>query len=724
MKTGTSASHRLLTAMGALLGAAALSLLTESAIARMVGPDILLPFQAGRFLPGRMAREGAALVLCLALALTERGRSLSARLTAALEKDRYCWLASAVVTGLFIAWTWRVTVFSFMTSDESGLLRSVVKVNSAGFRSAANTYSHVLFCWLLSLPYRLDPNGSWYTLYQLAAMAVSLTVIGRCVLRRTGARHWSVWAGVAIHALLCAGVFMYSFALIAYTVTAAIVGSASVALLLCREDVRSRAGRLASDAGSVILLLLCVMERWETGESVLCFWLLAAAYQAVRLLWSRREKSEKRRLLSLGGCVLVAAGLVVGLRLLAQSELVGYRTSYMEDDASRTLIVDFLADDLSEEDYAQVGIPPELATLMRSWYFMDRRVTTETLDALADAYYARRGGESLGQLKTVSSLRSYCATLADQVRGDPQMLWRALCLTSLLGLTAGAVLAAGKRRWPELLCAMCAVAGAGVLLLYLVVQGRFLTRAFLVAVLPAIVTVLLMALAAEGRADALTPGRRTAAMGLAGLFAAGAVVCCCMGVYHVPHIRDTATSDDLFGVQRATDAYMNAHPDTLFITNLFDNNLDPFRSPDYPTNTTFWGNRGDISKAPENRRFTEAFFQDDVRFMTDNPTAVVLLLQYMTLDQGPVQAATMDKLPGGVCSYAFSRIQPEHDGWYEQNGMTYYFQNGNALTGEQIVDGERCVFAPVGSQAAFSVAPGQYGMIYLTDAYSLTGEGE
>ncbi len=703
--------------LGALAAAALLFALLESGIERRIGADLFLPFRDGQFLPGRAARMGAWLVLCLAAALTDRGRSYSARLRSALRKDRYCWLAAAALTGLFFLWASRVTVPSFMTSDEVGILGSIRSVPTRGLRGATATFSHVLFCGLIGSFYSIDPDFWWYTCYHFVIIALSLTIIGRCVFLLLRDSRWVLVAGTAIHALTCAGIFMYTIAELSFTVTPAVAGCGAVALVLCRGKTDSRAGHICTDAASVILMLLCILQRKDTGQCLLCFFSLAVGYQCLRTVLDR-GKGWPGRLAAVACVFLAVMALFSASKYVTRSTSLARNGAFSSAESARSRVVDFLIEDMTDEDFESVGIPPELGKLLRGWFFMDERITTDTLRDLARSYSARHKSE-LQEQPEAASLSTSVITLLAKIQDDPQMLWRALCLVSLLGLTVGLVWYAGKARWLELLCALCAVGGAGILLLYLVIQGRFPTRVFLVVVLPALVTVLLMALTAASPSS--SGGHQTFSLVLAGLFAAAAALCCCVSLFHVPHVLDAATPDDLFGRERATEDYANAHPDTLFITNIYDNNLDPFHDSHYPSNRDLWGDGGDTYRT-EGRLYADAFFRDDVRFMTDDVSSVVLLMQYLTLDYGPVQALVEAQLQGNVYIFRISRIgpaDPDYTGWHEQNGMTYYFRNGEALTGEQTIDREEYTFSPIGGNSQFAASRSPEGLIYFTNAYSL-----
>ena len=212
-----------------------LFLVVESAVSRHIGFDLLLPFDGGQFLPARLVLLFAALAVCLALGLTERGEKLRRALNAACEKDWVRWLVALTVTGLFFLWALRVTVLNYMTIDEVSLIEAIVRIPEQGLGAAGDSFANILFCGLISLFYRLNPNGLWYFGYHLFAILGSSVVIGRCILAKASRRGLPALAGCLVHWLLCMGIFLYTLSKLSFTVPPAVVGSAAVALLLCRE---------------------------------------------------------------------------------------------------------------------------------------------------------------------------------------------------------------------------------------------------------------------------------------------------------------------------------------------------------------------------------------------------------------------------------------------------------------------------------------------------------
>ena len=218
----------------------------------------------------------------------------------------------------------------------------------------------------------------------------------------------------------------------------------------------------------------------------------------------------------------------------------------------------------------------------------------------------------------------------------------------------------------------------------------------------------------------LSPVRRRLAAGLSGALVPGLCVLCLLTVGAVPYTGSAVTRQEVFADQLAAEAWANGEPDTVFITNFLSQDADPFHDPAaYPANLSRWGGTGVTASA--DRHYADYFFADDVRFMYYQSSTLIPLMQYLTLDYGPVQALNTAKLTQNISVADLDRVTPGegYTGWYEQNGMTYYFRDGQALTGEQTIDGKTYTFAPAGAQAQLAVAPGPAGVVFTTDAYSL-----
>lgn len=705
-------SPRGLSALRALLAAAFFFWLCRTALEkRVIGPARLFTFiEDGSFLAIPASLLAVSLLLAAFIFLTGPGRRLRSRLGAGLRTDGGLWLLSLLVTAVFLLWSLRVIVMSYMTNDDVFYLQAVVRVPAEGLGAAAATFSHILFGGMFGALYAAVPDGWWYIGYHLTVLTVSLIVIGRCLLLKTRRGPYPLLWGCVLHFALCGGFFLIAYAQISFTVTPAAAGSAAAALMLCRDELPTPGRRTVSDVGSAVLMLLCYMQRSQTGLALLCFWGLAAVYQGIRLLSARR--GCRKQLIGLGATVLSVLVLIGFLRYYQTANPL-YDADYWNAEYYRSMVMDYLGGSLTYEQYAEAGVPQELAVLLHGWYFMDERVTTDLFRSLVNAYYESSAGGSSGILAQL-------AALFGALRADPNMLYRALAGLAALLLSAAALLRFGRRCWLEFCCALAAFGGAFLMCLYLSAEGRFPLRAFLVPAFPAAVTILLMALSAPESAEVSQP-RRRASDCIAAAAAAAFFVLCGLAAHSVPTAAEPVTRADLFTNQWVVEAYADKHPDVTFVTNMYADNLDPFHSPRYPENLVLWGAMGDTARAAEDRLYADAFFREDVRFLCQNPAYVSFLLQYLTLDRGPVAALDEAHLTDAIYVFDLTQIAPEDgaDGWYDWNGALYYFEAGQAVSGERTIDGADYAFAAPGAASPMTVVSADEGAYFTTGAYRL-----
>ena len=725
-------------AAGLVLCAAALFWLLRTAYERRVfGPMRLFVFlEDGVFLAVPVLLLGLALLFSAALLCTAGGRRLCRGAAGLADRPWGRWLLALGVTSLFVLWGMRVTVTSYMTNDDVFFLQAVVRVPAEGPGALSGTFSHLLFGRILGALYGLAPEAPWYVGYHLGLLFCSCVVLGRCILLRTRGGPWAVLWGCTAHFALCGGIFLAAWAQLSFTVTPAVAGCAAVALVLSRHALPTRRGRVVSDIACTVLMLLCYLQRSQTGLALLCFWGLAMVYAAVKRL--QGAGFHPRRLLGLGA---VAVSLLVLVAVLHRYTTANpyYDGSYWNAEYYRSMVMDYLSGSLTYDHYAAAGIPRELATLLHGWFFMDRRVDTALFRSLTELWQSSAAGAG-----TFAGLAGLLNQLAHQLREEPNMLYRVLAGLCALLMAVCTFFRQGRRGWPELVCAAAAAGGALSMWLYLSYEGRFPLRAFLVPALPACVTVLLLALgpgeaqAAEqgegeetgagepAAAEKVLPVRRGRLLRGAGiLFGAAFLVCCALAAHATPTAAEPLTRADLFSDQWAVEAYAAARPETVFVTNMYADNLDPFHTASYPGNLVLWGAMGDTARPAEERLYADAFFREDVRFLCRNPAYVSFLLQYLTLDFGPVAAGVQDRLTDQIVVYALSRILPPEggDGWYDWNGLRYYFRGGQALSGEQIVDGAACIFGLPGAASPMTAVSLPEGTVYTTDAYRLLEGG-
>ena len=185
------------------------------------------------------------------------------------------WALVAVLLSAFSA----VQTVSYLTNDDNAIAYTLAGYNTG----APSPYALFINCLLgfpVSALYTSAPGVAWWAVLQLAAIAVSAAVIGACMLRagqRRGAPLIVMLAGFALLLLL---LLLQPVVEPTYTVTAAVIGTAGCALVVCAAEEPRRGKRIALDVLSCALLLLAFLYREETGFALLCFYFAACAYRA------------------------------------------------------------------------------------------------------------------------------------------------------------------------------------------------------------------------------------------------------------------------------------------------------------------------------------------------------------------------------------------------------------------------------------------------------------
>ena len=541
---------------------------------------------------------------------------------------------------------------SFLTNDDTSIQRTI-----AGWQTGepylAHPFLNILFSAPVSLLYRLFPAIAWWGRLQQAAVFVSLTVIGCCLFLEF--ERAAVRPSVAIGAfvLLCFGVFSYPIVRISFTLTAALCGTAAVALMLTEDPLRPLAWSRRGSA--LVLLLFCFLFRNSSGISILPFFLLAAAYRTVR---PRCKDRDMRRARMRGGlCVLLAvalSALAIGANAYGRSHFND--PGYEEFDAARSAFTDYPHADYAEDPslYASLGWDETVYQLVESWCFMDERVTVDALNTIAEnaAHHDRTVAEKL-----IDALENGIAL----GRGNGVMQW-VLAFTVGIFLWMLLLFCFRQRALLPALCCVCFALGAFLLCGYLCYTGRFLLRTFFLIAYPATISILLTALEVYASPERRRLPRRVHAAVLLLLLLpalAGTVLSCRALVLFDPSAR-LARIDTMY-------AYVLAHPDTVYIRDFSTiDDTDAFRTfpAEKPTNLLDWGGHGMYTGALRRQLALnglpalnqDALLMDHVRVLTTKGSAqekYILRYAEETLHADTIEC--VDTFGDGFIIYRFGK---------------------------------------------------------------------
>ena len=179
-----------------------------------------------------------------------------------------------------------------------------------------------------------------------------------------------------------------------FTTIAALCGAAALALLVTAEPTDSKGERRLYGIGWIILMLLALNVRYKVGLVTMAVTLCAIG---VRVLL--QKKLSWRRALGLILTLGVLYGVSVGTTALYKTE---DWQSYQQFNIVRSRFMDYPGapyQDL-EDVYTALGWDEPLYNMVRSWYFLDERVTESAFDTIAQANL-----DWFGEKEQVSALR-------------------------------------------------------------------------------------------------------------------------------------------------------------------------------------------------------------------------------------------------------------------------------------------------------------------------------
>ena len=375
----------------------------------------------------------------------------------ALEKWTL-WLPPLLATLFFLTLS-RITYFRYENSDDFLIARAFLGFE--GVRPVSpHLYLHPVLVWALTGISDAVPGVAWFSVVQMGALWLSAAALCVCLLRcgRAARLHPAV---CSVAALLFLGVFAsFVCTRLTYTTTAALLGAAACALLVCAGVTRRRVGPCV--LLSAVLLMLGGMLRDSSLPASLCFWLLGLAFLLARL--SGGEMHERRALVCVLVPVMIVGAALVGTRLWEKRE---YQTFFDFHDA-RTELMDYHSealDSVSQETLDALGWDASEVELVRQWYFMDENITAEALRLISE------GGSQPSATERIQAIPGTLRTFF----GENGAYLFSVALLALLA--ALACLAPHEGARAVRLTALAALGLFATMLVYLAWKGRFLARA-------------------------------------------------------------------------------------------------------------------------------------------------------------------------------------------------------------------------------------------------------
>ncbi len=466
--------------------------------------------------------------------------------------------------------------FRYENSDDLLMVKPFMGFEG-GISADFTLYTHTLLAWALHGLSMLFPAVAWFSVYQIALLFLSVTVLGKSVAQLTKDRRRPWLAAFFTDALLLGGFAVFACCRVSYTSTAGLAGAAAMAQLLSSGfGVEAGELRVRDTLPSLLLLIAAYCLRAVSVVPALCF--VGLCFVTRGLTLRKTQGSTWRRAVR---PLLIALAVYVGvfgaLAGIRQVEIAmrGLQP-YMAWQDARIKLMDYtdFQTDPAPALAANSGLSAAEVEMVRQWYFMSADIDTTALTKLAAAYGNTQDGNAFSRLASFFSQNPRYAAMAATIA-----LLTLLCFL-------------GARRHHYLTAAaVTALLGALVMLLYLGIRGRLVGRGVDTVLMPCAAMLFCLALLSLPPIHSLRAGARIATLALLALTLAVSSL----------NLRDTyravTRTPDATSQQREAEleTYALSHADLLIVRStslLRDTRLLPDCSAGMPANIALWGDWG------------------------------------------------------------------------------------------------------------------------------------
>ena len=566
------------------------------------------------------------------------------------------WLFSLLCALALIALAASLSTLSYYDNDDLNIAWAL-----AGYRSGTPSFAHpfinCIMAAITSALYTVAPGISWWLVLQILGIAAGMSAVFASLLKLGAKRGVPLLCSLALIAVLGGGVFYYGIVLVTFTLSSTIAGAGAVALALASDAADSKKTRRVYLIGCLLLLAVSLLIRNSAGLAAACFAVGALVYRAAEQQIAG-ERKFSRQLLAFFAAAVVLASALVGVN--AYGREAQNPEGFVAYDEARSAYMDYPRDsyEANPEVYAAVGWDETLAALTSGWFYMDERVTTEAFRGIADQ-------SAFQSMTSAEKLRFGAQDLKPFFQNYPLAVYYGLLVCASYA-TALVLFLLDRRRWLLMIGSSAFLFGTLILLSYLLYAGRLNLRVWMTVAILASVSIWLCAFSAYGEKEGEKKPRakavvRLVALCLALLFSLGAGY----KVFRTVVSYEDGTPE-MLARSRAVTAYAQAHPDNVYIRDVFAaNNVDALSvyPDDPPTNLLDWGGC-DMNTVTREEQLAlnglastwakDVFRLDNVFYIGDqNERYLPLLAEYMTTHCGAAGYEIVEPVYGSIVAVRF-----------------------------------------------------------------------
>jgi len=252
--------------------------------------------------------------------------------------------------------------------NDDMLMKDIVSGMYTGVPQGHNIQMLFPISWLISIPYFLFKNISWYGLFYLVCNYCCIFLIMKRIQEKLQGKFIKL-GFLALGLFFLGAFFLWDLIFIQYTVTSAILGTTAIFLFLTNEPNADFKWFMRQNAASILLVVLAFLVRSE-------MLLLLVPYIGVAgiVKWSQEEKpfssDNFKKYLSVIG--LMVAGIVVSLGIHTLAYSSDEWKQFNEFFDNRTQLYDYQkipAYEGNEAFYEGIGLTSSQQKLLENYNF-------------------------------------------------------------------------------------------------------------------------------------------------------------------------------------------------------------------------------------------------------------------------------------------------------------------------------------------------------------------
>ncbi len=560
------------------------------------------------------------------------------------------WGLSAAISFMLITGVFLIVEPVFMTIDDARLMY-VYAGYMTGNPEANYLFSYYPLGWLISSLYCVLPGISWYAIYHFIVIGLASTIIGKVIYSTKQKRENSIMKLICFHIIVYFLFFLISTILVHFEITATLIGTAGVILLLNIRLENDSIVRIVFESFiSIVCIWMCFIQQFNSFYAICCYILVSFSYL---LFKATQQKKMKKTCVYMCIYTICCFSFVLGSKSIENyMKNTEEWKQYQSYNKYRVSFWDYehITYEQNPEKFEEQGWSEEFYEAAENMYFMDKRFDKGILSNLFQRF-------SWGTESSIDKfLNTWKNSFIELFKNERIAILQLYTIVIFYVL----ILFFSVRKWEEkknfheIISSTCCFGGTIVLLSYLAGRGRLPIRAWFACAIPCgiiLSIILIQKIIEEGRC-------KTCKENVIGVFLALPMLIFFVQSYKEIYLTDWKYRQSCVGQISAIEEYAIAHPENIYIYDIWGmQNYGVFTnygSGNVPLNLIPWGSSyvftpvyyEQLNLNEREQLLSEDLYDENVYYIShaQNPMYRDILLAMLNKDYASTRIEKIDNI--------------------------------------------------------------------------------